>query len=376
MVLSKINRNKCILDNKSEIEPYFKFQNFPVKMGCTDINSKNDLYMDMEWGVSKNGIIQLTSMVPLDVLYSDSHNPGTIGKAWKNHHDGFANFIKRDFKASQIIEIGGASGLLVDRFLSLESNFKWDIIEPSDQSYPDERVNHYKIIFEDFDSHKQYDLVVHSHLLEHIYDPISFLLKVNKIIKIGGAQFISVPNIPHYLENGYSNGLNFEHTYFYDYKILDILLKSCGFEIVDKVIGEHSIFLKTVKIENIDSQGPVNYNNEGNSERLFKNYLNIMNATVAKVNSIKDTYKKIYIFGGHIFSQSLLNLGLDKLNISGILDNDPHKQEKRLYGTDLNVYSPIHIKNSTDTLVIVKAGAYTKEITNQLKTLNKNIDIL
>ena len=376
MEIIKVIRKNCVLDNKSEIKPYLKLQNYPVKMTCTDRSSKTDIFMDMEWGISSNGIIQLLSMVPLEILYNDSHNPGTIGKTWKEHHDSLSTFIKKDFKGDRILEIGAASGLLVDRFLDLKDDFSWDIVEPSNQNYVDKRINHHKIIFEDFNSDNKYDIVIHSHLLEHVYDPISFLLKINSIIRKGGIQYISIPNIPHYLEKGFSNALNFEHTYFYNYEILDILLTSCGFKIVEKVNGEHSIFLKTKKIDAVSKQKNISYKKTDESERLFDNYLSIMNSTVENVDSIKEKYKEIFIFGGHVFSQSLLNLGLDKLNISGILDNDPNKQNKRLYGTNLNVFDPSHIKDKDKTLVIIKAGAYTQEITKQIISINNKVDIL
>jgi predicted SAM-dependent methyltransferase len=246
-----VNRKYCVIDNTASIKPFFKFQNFPIKMGCTNSPPDKDIFFDMDWGVSENGIVQLTSMIPLDILYNDSHNPGTIGATWKKHHDDLSSFIQKRFNASNVLEIGAASGLLVDRFIELENNFNWDIIEPSDQDYIDPRINHHKLIFEDFENTKLYDTVIHSHLLEHIYNPIEFLLKVNSVMTEGGKQFISVPNLPYYLNEGFSNALNFEHTFFYNLDILRNLLNSCGFEILAKVEGNHSIFIETKKLNQL-----------------------------------------------------------------------------------------------------------------------------
>ena len=59
----------------SEISQLYTFSNFPVKMGCTSESSKKDLFFDMNWGISENGIVQLTDLLPLELLYSDTHNP-------------------------------------------------------------------------------------------------------------------------------------------------------------------------------------------------------------------------------------------------------------------------------------------------------------
>jgi 2-polyprenyl-3-methyl-5-hydroxy-6-metoxy-1,4-benzoquinol methylase len=345
-------------------------------MGCTNTSLSKDLFFDMTWGISENGVVQLTNLLPLDLLYSDSHNPGTIGKTWKKHHDSFADFIKKSFEPKKILEIGASSGLLVNRFLDLDIDFTWDIVEPSSQDYLDNRINHYQEIFEDFSPPTLYDVVIHSHLFEHVYNPVDFLLKVNKILKIGGNQFVSVPNLPHFLDKGYSNGLNFEHTFFYDQEILDIIFESCGFLIVDKIVGDHSIFFKAKKVESLQKQKSLNISANKNSQNLFQNYINLMLETVKTVKESSQNFEKVYLFGGHIFSQSLINLGLNTIQIEGILDNDPLKENLRLYGTDLKVFNPSKIKNDKKTLVVVKAGVFTEEITNQLIEINNDVTII
>ena len=52
--------------------------------------------------------------------------------------------------------------------------------------------------------------------------------------------------------------------------------------------------------------------------------------------------------------------------ISGILDNDKNKQGRRLYGTNLRVYSPSVLQSLDSPIVIVKAGTYTNEIIDDI----------
>ncbi|MBF7049587.1 SAM-dependent methyltransferase, partial [Campylobacter volucris] len=92
---------------------------------------------------------------------------------------------------------------------------------------------------------------------------------------------------------------------------------------------------------------------------------------------LKNTYKNIYLFGAHLFGQNLIYSGLDISKIKYILDNDANKQEKRLYGTSLFVKSPKILKDDNNSLVILNAGVYNKEIKKDiLENINRNSEIV
>ena len=64
----------------------------------------------------------------------------------------------------------------------------------------------------------------------------------------------------------------------------------------------------------------------------------------------------------------LIAHGLKTKKIKNILDNDARKQNKRLYGTNLFVKSPLMLKNEKEPIVILKAGIYNAEIKKQILT--------
>ena len=49
-----------------------------------------------------------------------------------------------------------------------------------------------------------------------------------------------------------------------------------------------------------------------------------------------------------------------------ILDNDTNKHGKRLYGTNLKVFSPSLLKKEINPVLILKAGVYNEEIKNDI----------
>jgi len=55
-----------------------------------------------------------------------------------------------------------------------------------------------------------------------------------------------------------------------------------------------------------------------------------------------------------------------------LLDNDPNKQGKRLYGTNLQVASPKILADVENPVIILKAGVYNDEIKKDIvENINK-----
>ena len=117
------------------------------------------------------------------------------------------------------------------------------------------------------------------------------------------------------------------------------------------------------------------------NKKLFEDYIKYYKNLVKKINNKisnkSNKNKKVYLFGAHIFSQTLLNFGIDSKKIEYILDNDKTKQNKRLYGSSLKVKSPQILKKEEAPLVILKCGVYNDEIKNQiLKNINSKATFL
>jgi 2-polyprenyl-3-methyl-5-hydroxy-6-metoxy-1,4-benzoquinol methylase len=364
-----IKRDKCVLNKNEKLSELCCFNNFPIYMGCINTPSDSDVFSDMKWGYStSSGLVQLMNLIPLDVLYSKHHNPGITGKIWEDHHLNFSNLIKKSpFK--KCLEIGGATGTLFKHFLEDDKKFNWSVLEPSGVfNIKDDRVNIISDYFENFSSETKYDIVVHSHVLEHVYEPMGFIKKVRDVLVDGGYHYISIPNMRQWLLNGYTNTLMFEHTYYIDEYVLEFILNNNGFIIEEMIINEHSIMVKSKKVNKVIScDWSFEY-----SKKLFQNYYaNIFSDVNSTLEKVKDKF--VYIFGAHIFSQIFINLGLDERKVISILDNNVEKQGKRLYGTKLMVNSPDVLIDIEAPIVIVRAGAYTKEIMSGILNINKSV---
>ena len=207
-------RNNCILDNKTSVKKLYTLERFPVFMGCVDTPVEDDIFFDQDWGVSENGLVQLKTLIDPNILYENSHTPGSVGKIWKQHHKRFFDFIiENSDNIDRYLEIGGASGSLWKNFSTLDSQFSYEIIEPSHQESSDSRLKYIRGFYETQSFDKKYKCIIHSHVFEHAYNPIDFLKKIFEDLTDEGVQFISIPNMRHWLKQGYTNTINFEHTY-------------------------------------------------------------------------------------------------------------------------------------------------------------------
>jgi len=375
--MNKIIRDADIVLGNNDLEDLYTFQNFPVFMGCTNDDKSTDLLSDMSWKISqKSGMIQLNPLLPLEVVYSTNHGSGTTGKAWDEHHEAFAQFVNK-YDIKNVLEIGGLHGILAQKYFNIDGKAKWTIIEPNPivpESVPVKVITGF--FDNNFTSEEKFDAIVHSHLLEHVYNPDEFMSHQSSFMEDGNLLLFTLPNIQAMLENKYTNCINFEHTMYITETYVEYFLNKYNFEIIEKQYfrTDHSIFYCARKtLNNIIAELPDGLYDK--NKNTFQDYINHHINDVNKINTIINKIEiPVYLFGAHIFSQYLISFGLDTSNIVCILDNDAKKENRRLYGTSLISKSPKILKDIPNALVILRAGVYNDEVKKDILTnINPNV---
>lgn len=371
--MKKISRNKNVINNKKDLLKIKSFKKFPVFMGVTSKKKHSDVHSDMNFYISKStGMVQLNPILPFDVIYKESHNSGLIGKLWEIHHLEFSKFIYK-FNPKSVLEIGGGHGILSKNYFK-EKKINWTIVEPNPSPVKGCKAKFIKDFFnKNIVKKVEYDTIVHSHVLEHIFYPKKFIKDISEILKLGQKMIFSVPNLEEMIKRKYTNALNFEHTLYLNHYTIDYLLKVNSLKVIKKKLfrEDHSIFYA---VEKINKPKVLKFNNQyKKNKKLFNLYFKSFAKLVKDLNSKirKHRNKNIFLFGGHVFSQFLLNQNLLSNKISFILDNDPLKKNKRLYGTNLFIRSPNMVSTKSKPLVILKAGVYNDEIKKQILNINK-----
>jgi SAM-dependent methyltransferase len=371
----EIDRKTCAICNNN-LNNIYSFKHVPIILSCVE-NVEDFKYSNMSFSKCFScNTIQLDKLIPLEILYFNSHNYNSVGETWKGYFEIFNKNIKLLIENKNILEIGCPSG----KIALLNNNYnKWIIVEPNKNNSIE--FNEKIIFIEKFFDDKliindKIDIIIHSHLFEHMYEPNNFLKKCYEILDDNGEMFFGVPNMQYLSEKNLNMflGVFFEHTIFLNKDNISYLLNKNGFniiEIYDYVNHSTLYHVKKVKmIENIPLKIITNYYDTfQNTLNDFSTYVNFCN------NFIKNSDKKIYIFGASCNTQLLLSLGVDNSKITGILDNCKIKQGKYLYGYNLKIYDP-EITYDEDSIVILKNGYYSEEIRTQLKKININTYIL
>ena len=346
--------------------------NMPVFMGTVDtiVPPQTETMQIEQCKRCKN--IQVKNNIDPKILYQNNHNNGMVGNLWKEHYDKFAEFIQENVVNKNVFEISDPSAKiakLLDRYSS------WTIIEPN----PEPNIDVPNVFFikdfltDSFTSNIEYDVLIHSHYMEHVTDLYSFLSQCRDLLKSDGTMCFSIPNfdkiaISRSLPN---NILHFEHTIYLNRNIIKHLLSKYGFQIVETYeYKNHSLFFKCKKT-----------NKKLSFKLKITDIKNILldnhKYHLSNINNINDmiSIMPVYIFGAHINSQFYIYNGL--YDIQGIIDNSPYKQNKFLYGTKYKVFSSNELKNKNNVGIICShIGPYYNEIVSGLLKINDKLTIL
>lgn len=370
-----IKRPQSVVTGKENLEHLYTFKNFPVFFGCVGTPQSDDVVADMEWGIDPDtGVVQLTKLIPLEILYQAQHVDG-CGPTWKSYYSDFSDYIVKQ-NPSSVLEIGGGQGQIAENATNALPNLTWTIVEPNPWHEGNKQIKTVSSFFDsNFKFEEKVDAVTFSQVLEHAYNPREFISDIAHFLKPGGKLIFAYPQLDVWLKNKFTNALNFEHTMLLTDYFVDYLLTINGFNIIDKVAyKEHSHFYVAEKVA--DSLSVPQLENKYDSyKKIFLDFIDYHVEIVSDINKkIDSSNEPVYLFGAHIFSEYLLAFGLKQEKIVSILDNSPTKNGKRLYGTRFNVESPKILKGKGKVNIILKAGIYNQEIKKDiLENINDEV---
>jgi 2-polyprenyl-3-methyl-5-hydroxy-6-metoxy-1,4-benzoquinol methylase len=145
-------------------------------------------------------------------------------------------FSRISDKQPSVLDIGCATGALIDTLRGQGWHVTGVEISPCAGYARDKRkldVSNIPLEENKFPD-VSFDVVLASHLIEHLNDPKAFLLEIYRILKDGGSCFITTPNISgfqaHLFGSRWRSAI-FDHLYLFSVNTLSKLLKTAGFKI-------------------------------------------------------------------------------------------------------------------------------------------------
>jgi hypothetical protein len=371
-------RTNCVICNNSDFSDVYK-RKLPIQYTPPELNTsvKDD---ELEFlyfiGCIKCGCVQTKYLIDPNKLYSNAYNI-IDNNTLINHHKDFADFILKNIINEKIIEIGGSNGflskILVNEYnLHNENKLDYTIMDLCDRN---PNIPNTKYINANCEtSYFPTDTtIILSHVFEHLYEPYKFTynLKKNNVNQI----IIANPDFVRLLDNNDLSFLNFEHTFFCPTIYLDYIMNKNGYYRND--IHHHkqwAIFYSYIKKNNIEVIDD-NSNNMFYFEKIKKYFLERENRL--KKIEINNNYKTVICPAGHYGQLAYYHLNENiKKNITGFLDGDKFKIGKRVYGTEHFTFEKSELVNYDNVNVILCSERYRDEITEEIKTINKNANII
>ena len=146
---------------------------------------------------------------------------------------------KHDVKVSSILELGPGTGYLAGHWLQSAPLSSYFAIETDSSCHASLKALGVQLreVSDETLYAPQYDLVIMSHVLEHVPNPQSFLAQTTRNLRKGGALFIEVP-----CRDFEHKKLDEPHLLFFDKQPMNVLLNKLGFTEIEvsyhgKLIG-------------------------------------------------------------------------------------------------------------------------------------------
>ena len=376
-----IKRNNCTVCGLDNLDYLLTTPPLPVFQGCVTAPEETDIEHSQNWSsCSICGTVQLTSLLPLELVYLSGHATSS-GKLWDEHHAAFAKFISRHVFGA-VCEVGGGVGKLARSFRNIGGMASWYNLEPNPVTTNEDHIANYTNLREfldaDFETPINTGTIVFSHCLEHVYSLAEIILLLTTKLPLSGKVVISWPMIEKWLSTGVPGALNWEHTFYCPISTLKQLFKSYGFSLVEEqYFGEHHSVFIIFEYEGTRSSSKLFKVDVEKNRKEVINYFRYFDRQVLQLKQIlKDAPMPIFMMPASVYSQYLYAFGIKECKLKGLLDNDSLKQGRRLYGTSLKAFSPTEISIRDAGTVLLNAGAHSAEITQQLAISNPNLLII
>ena len=284
----------------------------------------------------------------------NNYNTPTSASTSKNEKCSYFLFENLDSTVNTVIDYGCGNGRLSDLLMTKYEVTRYDV------GYPELLC--------------QYDCMILSHVLEHIYNPKSFINSVTKYIRDGGYLYIEVPDANRYEIHRNKYGplqeINIEHINFFSpYSLIKLLvdlgfmpekIKECEFTLA----GHEYPVIRAIFKKRKDSMSFERYLDIGS------NYLSTLETNLPEING------RVFLYGCGQLLYKVVSILQKKYNIINISDDNTLLTDKTLNGINIiSTQELTQVLTSEDT-VIVTSSVHFDRIKLKLLSLNVSASII
>lgn len=370
-----IPRDVCVVCGLDGLAELLRIPDYPIFQGCVTSPRADGETATMIWRFCEScGCAQIAPLPPPGAIYQAGHATG-IGAAWARHHAAFAQFLVAHAHGG-IADIGGGSGTLAMAYRRAGGDASFTILEPNAlraDGLPADIVVMDGFLEEKALAATGATTAVMCHMFEHATDLRAALAAIHAALPADGRICIAWPELEQWTTKGVAGALNFEHGIYLTVPRLLALFSEFGWRETARQRWDENDTL-FLALERGTALVPAARSNGADAVPDY--FARLRQRAVAAQRAADSHVGDVFLMPASVYSQALLAMGLQDARLSGLLDNAPAKQGRRLYGTGLTVFSPTALCAARDPLVILNAGVHNAEIAASLKALRPDIRIM
>ena len=269
-----------------------------------------------------------------------------------------------------VFQVGCSDGYTLSRF-SDAGALLVEGIDPSSASHKLSRelygIDTKVGSFEKFNPKRIYELIILTHVLEHLYNPIEAMQKCFHMQESGGWILIEVPLFER-LDRWLPGLLTLEHLNYFSESTLLRLLYSTGYvpHLIEKLFNHAEYPVITIIARKEKLKPPEFVSDYSRSKHLLINYCKNerrrWGLTESKIKNLLTQGTSVYIWGAGIHTSQLFAFTDIKkyLKIEGLVDSSPTKWGKRI-GSYM-CHSPDEIPLKPRDTILISSYASEEEI--------------
>ena len=234
------------------------------------------------------------------------------------------------------------------------------------------------VVVDDYDiglgdkSHEKYNLIILSHVLEHVYELNSFFDNLKLNLTSDGLVYIEIPNSEYYHCMNYDvplQEINIEHINFFSKYSLSKLLIMNNFTPVSIIDDSFNIKDRTpyYVIRGIFKLNSVNIG----FDKYVTDGINFLEKVQRKLHDITGNF---YIYGMGAFTSKIMDTFHDK--IIDIVDDNPSYKGKTILGKEIINYDDFKLRVKNKDNIVITIIFSSEKVKNKLLELNNTLNIV
>ncbi len=341
---------------------------------------------------SKCHLVQLTHVVPPELMFSHYLYVSSTTKTFQDHFAGYARDLKSRLTKTErpvAVDIGSNDGLLVSCYQKEGMNAVG--VEPAKNLSDQANQNGFRTINSYFNREsvqailKEYGpahVISANNVFAHIDDVQAVLLNVNELLATDGIFVIEFPYLFTMFEKMFFDMIYHEHLSYIAITPLDYFVRRFGFEIFDiENVASHGgslrVFIKKqagpYKISDrvhqfLRNEEAWGCRRDAPYHAFAGRVAEVKREIVGLINRLKAEGKRIAGYGAPAKATTIVNYcSLNSSQIDYVIDDNPLKQNRLVPGAKIPIVASTYLKTKPTDYLLIFAWNFADEIIQRLK---------